>query len=400
MIDLTSAQNALKDAYLTAACNQLNTKTNPLLAKIKQSSSDVYGKQIIKMAPVGLNGGVGAGSETGSLPTANSNNYAQFKTTLKNLYGTIEISDKAIRASANSNGAFVDLLNAEMEGLLTASKFNLGRMLYGDGTGAVGTVSSYSSGVATMASVKNLMEGMVVDTYTGTTLDNAGLRIKYVDRVNKTVTFTTTPSTDLAANDVLYVQGSKDNEITGLGAIFSQSTYLYGLTRADNKWLTPFTSSTSTEISDGLLQSAVDFLEENAGSNIDFITCGSGVKRAYQEYLSYYRRNVDVTILDGGYKAISFNGIPVVSDRFVADDTLYMLDTSKFTLHQLCDWEWIEGDGGKILRQKAGYPSYTATLVKYADLICEHPAGQAKFTNISSVVTNPFATTVETSSTT
>ncbi|MCQ2556138.1 MAG: hypothetical protein MJ149_02280, partial [Clostridia bacterium] len=86
MIDLTTAQSALKDAYLAAACNQLNTKANPLLAKIKQSSSDVYGKQIIKMAPVGLNGGVGAGSETGSLPTANENNYAQFKTTLKNLY--------------------------------------------------------------------------------------------------------------------------------------------------------------------------------------------------------------------------------------------------------------------------------------------------------------------------
>ena len=74
MVDLTTAQNALKDAYLVAACNQLNTKTNPLLAKIKQSSSDVFGKQIIKVAPVGLNGGVGAGSETGELPTANENN--------------------------------------------------------------------------------------------------------------------------------------------------------------------------------------------------------------------------------------------------------------------------------------------------------------------------------------
>ena len=94
--------------------------------------------------------------------------------------------------------------------------------------------------------------------------------------------------------------------------------------------------------------------------------------------------------MEGGYKAISFNGIPVVSDRFVPDDTLYMLDSSKFTLHQLCDWEWIEGEGGKILRQKAGYPSYTATLVKYADLICEQPNGQAKFSNISSTVTNPF----------
>jgi hypothetical protein len=279
-----------------------------------------------------------------------------------------------------------------MEGLLTASKFNLGRMLYGDGSGAVGVVSSYSSGVATMTSVKNLMEGMVVDSYTGSTLDNSGLRIAYVDRVLKKVYFTTTPTTDLAENDVLYVQGSKGNEITGLGSIFGSSDTLYGLTRASNKWLTPYKSTTSQEISDGVLQSAVDFLEENSGSNIDFISCGAGVKRAYQQYLACYRRNIDVTELEGGYKAISFNGIPVVSDRFVEDDTLYMLDTSKFTLHQLCDWEWIEGEGGKILRQKAGYPAYTATLVKYADLICEQPNGQAKFTNISSSVTNPFDT--------
>ena len=391
MVDLTTAQNALKDAYLVAACNQLNTKTNPLLAKIKQSSSDVYGKQIIKMAPVGLNGGVGAGSETGELPSANENNYVQFKTTLKNLYGTIEISDKAIRASANDSGAFINLLNAEMEGLLTASKFNLGRMLYGDGSGAVGTVTSYASGVATLDNVKNLMEGMVVDVYTIDAKIIEGIRIAYVDRVNKTVQFTTTPATSMSEGDVLYVQGSKDNEITGLGAIFGSSTTLYGLNRAANKWLNPFTSSESKEISDGLLQSAVDFLEENTGSNIDFITCGAGVKRAYQEYLACYRRNIDVAVLEGGYKAISFNGIPVVSDRFIPDDTLYMLDSSKFTLHQLCDWEWIEGEGGKILRQKAGYPAYTATLVKYADLICEQPNGQAMFTNIKSSVTNPFA---------
>lgn len=390
MVDLTSAENALKDAYLTAVCNQLNTKTNPLLAKIKQSSSDVYGKSIIKVAPVGLNGGVGAGSETGLLPTANENNYAQFKTTLKNLYGTIELSDKAIRASANNSGAFVDLLNAEMEGLLTASKFNLGRMLYGDGSGKVATVSSYATGVATVDTVKNLMEGMVVDVYTGTSATATGLRIAYVDRVNKTVTFTTSPTT-IAKNDVIYVQGSKGNEITGLGAIFSSTTNLYGLSRTTNKWLSPYVSNKEQEISDGVLQTAVDFLEENTGSNINFIACGAGVKRAYQEYLGCYRRNVDVTMLEGGYKAISFNGIPVVSDRFIEDDTLYMLDTTKFTLHQLCDWEWIQGESGHVLHQKAGYPAYTATLVKYADLICDQPNGQAMFTKFKSTITNPFA---------
>ncbi len=388
MVELSSAQNALKDAYLVAMCNQLNTKTNPLLTRIKQSSNDVYGKQIIKVSPVGLNGGVGAGTETDLLPTANGNNYVQFKTSLKNLYGTIEISDKAIRASS-SNENFINLLDAEMEGLLTASKFNLGRMLYGDGTGAVAKVESYAEHVATVDSVKNLMEGMVVDSYTTTTCDNAGLRIAYVDRTNKKVYFTTNPSVEMEAGDILYVQGSKDNEITGLGAIFGTGD-LYGLSREANKWLNPYTNSTSTEISDEILQSAIDFLSENSGSEVDFISCGAGVRRAYQQYLSFYRRNIDVATLEGGYKAITFNGIPVVTDRFVPDDTLYMLDTTKFTLHQLCDWEWIEGEGGKILRQKPGYPAYTATLVKYADLICDQPNAQAKFSAIKSTVTNPF----------
>jgi len=390
MISLKTAESALKDAYLNAVCNQLNTNANPLLGKIKQSSADVYGKNIIKMAPIGLNGGVGAGDEVGALPDSKENRYAQFKTSLKNLYGQIAISDKAIRASASSAGAFVDLLNAEMEGLLTASKFNLGRMLYGDGSGALATVVSQTGKVITFDSVRNIAEGMCIDIYNGDSAISKGLRVMSVNRTTKTVTVDSTPE-DVTQGYIAYVQGSKGYEITGLGAIFGSSETLYGLNRTNNAWLTPYTSNTQTEINDDLLQTAIDYLSENSASEIDIITCGSGVRRAYMQYLSCYRRNVDVMNLAGGYKAISFNGIPVVADRFVEDGTLYMLDSSKFTLHQLCDWEWIEGENGNILHQNSGYPTYTATLVKYADLICDQPNGQAKFTNIASTVTNPFA---------
>ena len=68
---------------------------------------------------------------------------------------------KAIRAGQNSAGAFINLLNAEMEGLLEASKFNLSRMLYGDGSGLLGTVQSVSTTVATMDTVKGFVEGYV-----------------------------------------------------------------------------------------------------------------------------------------------------------------------------------------------------------------------------------------------
>ena len=141
MVTLQSAENALKTLYLGVVSDQLNTNANPLLAMIEQTSSDVWGKEIRKLAPFGINGGIGAGTETGDLPSSAQNNYAQFVLTLKNLYGTIEISDKAIRASQNNSGAFVNMLSAEMEGLLKASKFNFGRMLYGDGSGKLATVA-------------------------------------------------------------------------------------------------------------------------------------------------------------------------------------------------------------------------------------------------------------------
>ena len=47
-------------------------------------------------------------------------------------------------------------------------------------------------------------------------------------------------------------------------------------------------------------------------------------------------------------------------------------------MHELCDWEWLSNDKGQILRQKEGYPVHSATLVKYADLICDKPCAITK----------------------
>lgn len=44
---------------------------------------------------------------------------------------------------------------------------------------------------------------------------------------------------------------------------------------------------------------------------------------------------------------------------------------------------WIEDAAGGILKQESGSAAYSATLVKYADLMCERPIGQAKITNIT-----------------
>jgi len=301
MVSLKTADKALKSVYLGVISDQLNTSCNPLLTKIEQTSSDVWGKEIIKLVSYGLNGGVGAGDEVGNLPIAAANNYAQFKVELKNLYGSIEISDKAIRASQNNVGAFVNLLNAEMEGLLKASKYNLGRMLYGDGTGKITTVSVDSTAaVVTVVSTKSLAIGMVIDILnpTDSTKKVAQARIVDIDTDAKKITLDRNVAA--VAKDIITMQNSQGFELTGLGAIFGEGD-LYGLNRSENSWLNPYKKTTAGKFEIAMMQDAIDHLDEVSGSTVDFIACSYDVKKAYIASLTSgieqnRRDNLDSTI--------------------------------------------------------------------------------------------------------
>lgn len=381
MVTTQTADNALKSYYLDIVSDQLNLSANPLLAKIGRTTADVWGKDVRKLVRYGVNGGIGAGTEEGALPSAGGNRYAQFTASLKNLYGTVEISDKAIRASANNEGAFVNLLNDEMEGLVKSSSFNFGRMLFGDGSGKLAIVTLVSGTEYTVDSVIALAEGMIVDLYASGSAIATGRTVVAVDRSAKKITLSGASVTG-AKDAVVVLQNSYGLELTGLGAIFSDSATLYGVTRVGNSWMNPYTETAVGAITENKIQKAMDKVEENAGSAVNFIVCSWGVRRALINELSK-SRHTETLELDGGFRALSFNGIPVVADRFCPEGTMYLLNTEDFRLHQLCDWQWLEGEEGKILRQKAGKPVYTATLVKYAELICSRPCGQAKLSGIT-----------------
>ena len=129
MITIQNADSALKDYYLDAVTAQLNDNVSPFFSAIEKNSDYVSGKDV-KLAVIrGYSGNVVAGAEDGNLPDPFRNRYANIVAPLKNIYGTIEISDKALRASRESSGAFVNLINAEMEGLISGAKqnFQIGR---------------------------------------------------------------------------------------------------------------------------------------------------------------------------------------------------------------------------------------------------------------------------------
>lgn len=386
MVTMSTADNALKNVYLGVVSEQLNMNVNPLLSKIEKTSENVVGKEVHKVVTNGFNGGVGAGAEISSLPIPSGLNYILLKTDLRNLYGKIELSDKAIRASSSTEGAFVNLLNAEMEGLINSGKFHLGRMLYGNGTGYLTKLNSFEDGsdVFGVESMSNLMVGMRVDlVIDGEKFDKfTNVEIIDWDIANKEVTLSVACDEDAeAATTIEMYAHNAGEELTGLGAICDTTnvTTLYGVNRTNVSWLKPTkTTVNSTTFTELTMLNIVDNLSTNWNSEVDMILMSPNMRRKYQALMSANRINIDVLNLEGGYKALSFNGIPVVADRFVGEKDAYFVDSRTLKLHQLCDWEWLSNDKGQVLRQKEGYPVHTATLVKYAELICDKPAGLAK----------------------
>ncbi len=387
-VNLANADSALKSVYLDAISEQLNNNVNPFLAMIEKTSEDVWGKEIRKLAIHGINGGIGAGTEDGILPSATGNNYSQFVSTLKNLYGVIEISDKAIRASENNTGAFVSLLNAEMEGLIKSSKFNLGRMLFGDGSGNISGVSAVlSDGRINLFENAGLIEGMLIDFYNsdGQLIEGyEARRVRSVTLGGLAITIDGETPTDVIKNGYVTVHGSKGNEITGLQAIFdTTSESLYGLKRSENQWMKPIITDVMGDINEDVLQKTLDLVEQNSGTPVNVIMCSLGMRREIYKMLREKNHMVNSVELAGGYKAMTYNGIPIVADRFCPKYTVYLLNSNDFALHQLCDWQWLTGDDGKVLKQVAGKPVYTATLVKYAELICARPYAQGALINLN-----------------
>ncbi len=377
MITLQNADAALKEYYLDAVTQQLNEGVSPFLNAVEKSTQYVYGKNARCALIKGDMTRIVTGDEDGTLPDATGNTYYDVTLPLKNIYGTIAITDKALRASQDSSGAFVNLLNAEMEGLVSDAKSNFSRMLFGDGNGLLAYITKANSTTNfTLTSVKGWYKGMTVDIAkaTGTEAAVTGLKITAVDTAANTITVT--PAVSNQSNYVgfpVVVTNSYGKELTGLSAIFDGAT-LYGYTKTTDDFFNPYIAATSSLTDDDII-SAIETIEERSGGKVKMILCSHSVRNKIAS-LFKDMRIISTPEVTAGYTGVYVNDVPVYADRFCPGDRVYLLNPDDFVLCQLCDWEWMEDDGGRILTRVAGKAAYTATLVKYAELICKKPCAQ------------------------
>jgi len=378
MISLKTADSALKNVYLEVLKNQFDYNIDPFFTKIEKTSNDISGSTVCKVIASGINGGIGAGAETGGLPSAVGNNYVKLTAPLKNLYAQLEISDKALRASANDSGAFVNLLNAEMDNLIESSKFNLRRMIYGNGSSLLGAVAEFTknSPVYKVNNIERFIVGMrvngLVDALSQTNMDN--LDVLDVDYVNSKITVESrgVMTADLEEDELFeFYLTNNYYPITGIGKHFdSANDTIFGVDKSKNEFMVPnFVTIAKSSFDYISLLQTIDMTKMDKGGNTDFIVTGFEFRREVQKLLKNNAINCDLQVLGGGFRTLSIDGVSLYANRFIPQKTAYLLDSSSFTLHQLCDWAWLTNDKGEILRQKEGYAAHNATLVKYCELI-------------------------------
>ena len=387
MVNMNTVSSALKNFYIMPLREDINLKADAFASRVMRTENNIVGyNKIVRAALVGANGGAGAGSESGSLPAAGENQYVNLESTTKNLYGTIEISDKIVRAASGENpGAFVNILQQEMDTLTRTLKWNLARQMYGDGSGRLVTLSAASNTnkITASTSTQYLLPGLKVDLVSaGGAQMASGLRVLDVNHLTGAIRLSGNITCNAGA--YLTVQGSLNYELTGLGRLFDGGTdALYGVQRGNNSWMNPYMKDSFGAITESGLQKAIDHLEDTYNVTVDHINCGGEAYGHYLELMNQRRAICDATVLEGGHRALTFNGIPLTRSKFMPAGSIDLYDMSLFTLDQVADWEWIEGETRQVLHQKPGYPVYTATIAKYCDLMCALPGGIARLNDVA-----------------
>lgn len=384
VLNMSLASQALKRFYLPGIQVQLNEST-PILAVMDRDKTSVSGEKVVMALRYGRQGGVGMRADDGNLPTPNSRKTKQAEWVTKNIFAQIQISDKTMKASRNNQGAFINLLTADLEDAMTDTKDSVSRQMFGDGTGklAVTTVTAASTAV-TVNTTQYLAEGMLVDVVNPSdgVVKHSEIEITAVNDITNVVTLQTAVTTD--ADDVLVAAGNWGSELTGFGAVFTPGNTLYNIDRNLFPFFNPTVKTLAgggEEMSEILIQNMIDDCEKKVGGKVNFLSGSYGVRRAYQNLLLATKQIIQPMELKGGYNVLTYNGMPFTVDKYASSGTLYGLDMTTWKMYHMDDFQWLDDDGA-ILSRVAGKPVWSATLARYCDIGCNKPKGNFKLSNI------------------
>lgn len=378
--DLTTLSNILKDLYLGPVQEQLQNDVL-IVQRLGSSSQELVGNQAVIPLHTSRTGGIGARPEAGALPTDGNQSYRKITYDLKYLYGAIKVSGIAMLKTRSDAGAFLRALQSEIDGLKADLTKDVARQLYGDGTGAVATLTSGSTTtVLNLASNEALLKGQIYPNM----VINVGTLANPVSRSSTpgtvasvdpngngglgTVTLAAAISGAGAAGEFIFrynntAAASVSYEMNGLKNVVSTSTG----TSLGNLSATTEPLWDNVRVNNGSGSIVLDNIEQalgrvriNGGKPSVAIT-SYGIRRQIFNQLSPQVRYAEPQSLKGGFTALQYGDYPVVVDVDAPYGALYLLDEAQLRLFSPEDWGWLQEDG-KVLKWDPGYDRWIGVM--------------------------------------
>lgn len=413
-LNLNAASNALKNYYLPVMQKLLNNST-VLLSMIERDSTtqDVYGKNFTVAIHKGRNLSAGRGtSDGGALPAAGEQSYANAIVPNKYTYATIEVTGPTIRATRDNAGAFVRAVESEIQGVMVDMKRAINRQFHGDGKDALAYWAATDN--ATPADVDDnqgtsfthlpVGQAVVCDLIdTDNVTKNGTAIVVTVGAENATGTATAVTWTGTVANsgdgDYLVLNNTLGHQKMGLQGIISEIdpvvppgggtlTGLHGLAVGTETWWKSQivgSEAAKRDLSFADIQRLFSKIGKNSSyseADIKALLCSYETRDKYVELATNERQWFNTLTLDGGFKAVDHNGVPLVPDNQCRRGTIYAIVPDALRIFQTSDFEWMEEDGA-ILSRVSGVDAYGATLFHYGDLACVNRPALGKLVGIN-----------------
>lgn len=404
----TAYDAVLKEFYAGPLNKQLNDAT-PLLTQFTQSTDNVdfAGRRVIVPIWTGRSGGHGARREEEALPAPGAQVTKNAIYTLKTLYGAFRLSGHVIRFTKNDIGSFVRAMEMEMDGIKTDLSIQVARILYGDGTAAVATITAASSTtvinlLTNEALVKGyLYVGSVVDVGTIVNPESRNAAAGTIHTVTAvsvsaaTVTVSPALATAPVATEFIFIGDNADatssKEPTGLRALVSSVATTVGtITEASEPTWVPQRDVAAAALTvDRMIQMRGKLRQAGLspdGTGSFIVTDDFGLRTFWNAHAAMLNYN-NPTNVDGGFKSVEFAGTTLFSDHHCPWGTMFFLDKKSFKIYNTGDWSYLDEDG-RILKQVAGYDAWEGFLVRDFEIgaIRRNTSGIITFTGDTSGV--------------
>lgn len=377
---LTTVDAILKEVYGPRIENQQEDEV-VTLKRIERTSEGVVetvgGKYVDFPIRVKRNTGIGYRKENEQLQEPGQQGYAEVHVPLRYGYARAKVTGQVMDLAETNAQAFASALDEEMDRLKDDTVKDSNRVMYGDGTGLLATVTADGANTVTVDNTQYLEDGMLIDILTiadGTAIA-VNREITDIDEDTGVVTY---DGADVAATatEGLYRTGNfasgDSREPSGFDAIIDDTAILHNVDPAtEKKWKSVIDENSGNlrALSEGRMIKMMDDIRTRGGSGAkpSVIFTGLGVRRAYFNLLVQQRRYTDTKEFAGGFTGLPFNygkEIPVVEDVDARPNRMYFATESKIKVYRNKEWHFEEKGGG-ILKWVNDFDAFEALLKQY-----------------------------------